>query len=249
MRRQRTLRDAISCVGVGFHSGTRVALTFRPAAPGSGIRFRRADRGSRDWIEASLENARAAPGGTSLGGAAAGRVGGTAPVLAALAVAGIDNADIEVTAAEIPVLEGGVKRLTLLLGCAGHVEQEVPTPIMEVLAPIVVEQGGATARLEPCSGFEIGDGTGAARTGEEILADPGPHDGCLHLIEALADLSLLPARLQARFVGIAADAALRLDLLRQLMDRSWAWRLVPAMPGSLSATAEPAPSCAPACAG
>lgn len=156
MRRQRTLRHSIGCVGVGLHSGARVGLTLRPAAEGSGIRFRRLDRPGSAGIPAHCGHLVAASAaGASLGEGEVARVRMVEHLLAALAVCEIDNAQIELGGPELPVMDGSARPFVLLIECAGIVEQSRPAARLEVLRPVSVDEGGRQARFEPAPRLEL----------------------------------------------------------------------------------------------
>jgi UDP-3-O-[3-hydroxymyristoyl] N-acetylglucosamine deacetylase len=162
--RQRTLKEAIGCVGVGLHGGREVALTLHPAAPGSGIRFRRGDLGVD--IPARFDAVADTRLCTEI--AAADRpdaaIGTIEHVMAALAGCGIDNAVVEVDGPEIPILDGSAAPFVFLIDCAGVVEQEAPRRVIEILHPIEVRAGRACAALLPARGPE------AAMAGELEMA-------------------------------------------------------------------------------
>ena len=147
--RQRTLKTAIGCVGVGVHSGKDARLTLRPAPADHGIVFRRTDLG-RDIparhdtvIDTRLCTVIADPG------MASARVGTIEHLMAALAGACIDNAIVEIDGPEVPILDGSSAPFAFLLDCAGTQEQAAPRPVIEVLRPVRVEAGEASASLEP----------------------------------------------------------------------------------------------------
>jgi UDP-3-O-[3-hydroxymyristoyl] N-acetylglucosamine deacetylase len=275
MRRQKTLRHVIGCGGVGLHSGARVGLTLRPGAEGSGIRFRRVDRPGAEAIPARLDQVVEADIGTSLCPKRGAGVHMVERLMAALAACEITNALVEISGPELPAMDGSALPFVRLIECAGTVEQELPVPELEVLRPVSVAAGGAYARLEPASGLELvverRDGTAprppfrfafspeackrelvAARDGagrmaaggaeEERFADEPVRHEALH---ALGDLSLIPARLEGRYVHGGAGPALRRLLLRRLLADVGAWRLsATALPPTpvMAAAARLAPS-------
>jgi UDP-3-O-[3-hydroxymyristoyl] N-acetylglucosamine deacetylase len=155
--RQRTLAAAIGCVGVGLHSGKRVKLELLPAEPGAGIVFRRTDMGLD--IPARFDNVTDTRLCTMLSHPDAPdvRVGTVEHVMAALAACGIDNAVVAVDGPEVPVLDGSSAPFIFLLDCAGIVEQDAPTRIIEILRPIRVTEGEAFVELRPVvsDGFEM----------------------------------------------------------------------------------------------
>ena len=155
MLRQRTLKNTIRATGVGLHSGEKVYLTLRPAPPDTGIVFRRVD------LEPVLEvPARAALvsettlcTGLSCEGA---KVQTVEHLLSAMAGLGIDNAYVELTAAEIPIMDGSAGPFVFLLQSAGIVEQHAPKRFIRIRKPVEVRDGDKFARFEPHDGFRIG---------------------------------------------------------------------------------------------
>ena len=147
--RQRTLKTAIDCVGVGVHSGQRVTLTLRPAAADHGIVFRRIDLDR--VVEARFDHVTDTRLCTVLADPAmpSARVGTVEHLMAALSALGIDNARIDVDGPEIPILDGSAAPFVFLLDCAGSVEQDTPRRVIEVRRPVRVAQGEAWAELRP----------------------------------------------------------------------------------------------------
>lgn len=147
--RQRTLKAAISCVGVGVHSGQRANLAIFPAAAGHGIVFRRTDLGVD--VAARFDNVCDTHLCTVLADPdrPAARIGTVEHLMAALAGLGIDNALIEVDGPEIPILDGSAGPFLFLLDCAGSVEQDAPRRVIAVRRPVRVTAGDAYAELRP----------------------------------------------------------------------------------------------------
>ena len=147
--RQQTLRNPISCSGVGLHSGRKVSLRLLAAPADSGIVFRRTDLGIDiaarfDHVaDTRLSTVLAAPGNRQA------RVGTVEHVMAALAGCGIDNAVVELDGPEVPVLDGSAAPFVFLIDCAGRAEQSAPRGMIEVLRRVRVEQGAAFAELRP----------------------------------------------------------------------------------------------------
>lgn len=245
MRRQKTVRHVIGCVGVGLHSGARVGLTLRPAEPASGIRFRRVDRPGAPTIPARLDQAGYHGDVTCLGTRPMPTVRMVEHLLAALAVCEIDNALVDISGPELPVMDGSALPFVLLIECAGTVEQSAPVAELEVLRTVSLCEGDAEARLEPADGLHL-EVSGAAaampfslrfspESGRRELASARDahgdgerfaDEGLRHAaLDALGDLALIPARLRARFVGANAGAGLRQRLLRRLLAEPDAWRL------------------------
>jgi UDP-3-O-[3-hydroxymyristoyl] N-acetylglucosamine deacetylase len=146
---QRTLKTSIDCVGVGLHSGRRVRLALRPAPVGHGIVFRRSDLG-RD-IPARFDHVIDTRLCTVLGLAddPAARVSTVEHVMAALSGAGIHNAVVELDGPEVPILDGSAESFVFLIDCAGIVEQDAFTNIIEVQRRIRVAEGDAFVELRP----------------------------------------------------------------------------------------------------
>jgi UDP-3-O-[3-hydroxymyristoyl] N-acetylglucosamine deacetylase len=147
--RQRTLKAAIDCVGVGVHSGRRVTLAIRPAPVDHGIVFRRADLGR--VIAARLDNVTDTRLCTTLAdpAMASARIGTVEHLMAALSGLAIDNALIEVDGPEVPILDGSAAPFVFLLDCAGSVEQDALRRVIEIRRPVRVTSGASWAELRP----------------------------------------------------------------------------------------------------
>ena len=146
--RQRTLKASIGCVGVGLHSGCRVSLTLRPAAPDHGIVFRRGDLGVD--IPARFDRVVATALSTTLAAREA-CVGTVEHVMAALAGCGIDNALVELDGPEPPILDGSAAPYVFLIDCAGVVEQDALRSVIRICRPVRVSDGDAFVELRPSS--------------------------------------------------------------------------------------------------
>lgn len=159
--RQRTLKTAIDCVGVGVHSGRRVNLTIRPAAADQGIVFRRTDLGRE--IKARFDNVADTHLCTVLAdpSMASARVGTVEHLMAALSALAIDNALIDVDGPEIPILDGSAAPFVFLLDCAGSVELDAPRRVIEICRTVRVTAKDAWAELRPLAP--------ATRTAEPVL--------------------------------------------------------------------------------
>jgi UDP-3-O-[3-hydroxymyristoyl] N-acetylglucosamine deacetylase len=150
---QQTLKTAIGCRGIGLHSGERVAMTLHPAAPDTGIVFRRP--GSAAEIRANWANTIASPLSTVLSNGEGNRVGTVEHLMAALAGAAIDNAIIELDGREVPIMDGSAAPFLFLIECAGVVEQDAARRAIKVLKEVSVTEDGATAALLPDHGFSM----------------------------------------------------------------------------------------------
>ena len=155
MIRQRTLKNIIRATGVGLHTGNKVFLTLRPAAPDSGIVFRRVDLNPPVDIPACPARVGDTRLSTTLeaGGA---RVSTVEHLLSAFAGLGIDNAYVDVSAAEVPIMDGSAGPFVFLLQSAGIEEQNRPKRFIRIKRPLSVEDGDKFARFEPYNGFRVG---------------------------------------------------------------------------------------------
>jgi UDP-3-O-[3-hydroxymyristoyl] N-acetylglucosamine deacetylase len=156
--RQRTLKTSAHTVGIGLHSGAKVALTLRPAAADSGIVFRRTDLDPPVSIAVDAF----AVGDTRMASTLehdGARVGTVEHLMSALAGLGIDNCFIDVDAAEIPIMDGAAASFVFLIQSAGIVEQNAARRFIRVLEPVEVREGEGDdliwARLEPHDGFRL----------------------------------------------------------------------------------------------
>jgi UDP-3-O-[3-hydroxymyristoyl] N-acetylglucosamine deacetylase len=149
---QKTLKSSIHCRGVALHSGARVAMTLHPAAPDSGIVFRRSDRGGAE-VRAHWRNAVEQPLCTRLEDGQGLSVATVEHLLAALAGLEIDNVLIELDGPEVPGMDGSAAPFVFLVDCAGVVEQDAPRRAIKVLKPVSVGEHGKSASLDPHDRF------------------------------------------------------------------------------------------------
>ncbi|HMN93489.1 MAG TPA: UDP-3-O-acyl-N-acetylglucosamine deacetylase [Hydrogenophaga sp.] len=178
---QRTLRSLTKAVGVGLHSGQRVELTLRPAAPDTGIVFRRVDLPEPVEIPVnarSVTDTRLAST-ISNGGA---KVHTIEHLMSACAGLGLDNLYVDITAEEVPILDGSAASFVYLLQSAGVVQQPVPKRFVRVLRPVEVREGAGAqlkwARLEPYHGYKLSfeiefDHPAVSSTGQRFEFDFG----------------------------------------------------------------------------
>lgn len=154
MIRQRTLKNVIRATGVGLHTGEKVYLTLRPAAADTGIVFRRIDLTEPVEIRACPENVTDTRLSTTLefGGA---RVSTVEHLMSAFAGLGIDNAYVDLTAPEVPIMDGSAGPFVFLLQSAGVAEQSAPKRFIRIRQSIVVDEGDKWARFEPFEGFKV----------------------------------------------------------------------------------------------
>ena len=154
MIRQRTLKNVIRATGVGLHTGEKVYLTLRPAAPDSGIIFRRVDLDEPVEIPAIPENV----GDTTLSTTLIKdgvRISTVEHLLSAMAGLGIDNAYVDLNAAEVPIMDGSAGPFVFLIQSAGIEEQNAPKRFIRIKKPVKVQDGDKWVRFEPFDGFKV----------------------------------------------------------------------------------------------
>lgn len=157
---QRTLKESISCSGIGLHQGHKVSMTMHPAAPDTGIVFRRTDPAGRNSEIPALWNAvvdtRLC---TTIGNQDGVTISTTEHLVAALAGMGVDNVLVEVDAPELPVMDGSSESFVFLIECAGLVDLDAPRRVLEIFRPVTIGDARKSAALLPATGqslsFEI----------------------------------------------------------------------------------------------
>ena len=157
MIKQRTLKNSIKATGVGLHTGDKVLLNLRPAAPNTGIVFRRTDLDPVAEVEARADHV----GDTSLSTTLVKngvRVSTVEHLLSAFAGLGIDNAYVDVSAPEVPIMDGSAAPFVFLIQSAGIVEQNAPKRFVRILKPIQVTDGEKKAAFVPFDGFKVSFG-------------------------------------------------------------------------------------------
>ena len=158
MLRQRTLKSQTRAIGVGLHSGQRVELTLRPAAPDTGIVFRRVDLPVPVEIAMSAESVSDTRMATTASRGTA-KVATVEHLMSACAGLGIDNLIVDITAEEVPILDGSAASFLFLLQNAGVVWQDAPRRFIRVTHPVEIRDGeGASARwarLESYHGYRL----------------------------------------------------------------------------------------------
>jgi UDP-3-O-[3-hydroxymyristoyl] N-acetylglucosamine deacetylase len=154
MIRQRTLRNSIKATGVGLHTGDKVLLTLCPAPVDTGIVFRRTDLNPVAEIPARADLVGETTLSTCLVHGDA-RVSTIEHLLSAMAGLGIDNAYVDVTAPEIPIMDGSAAPFVFLLQSAGIVEQHAAKKFIRVRKEVTVTDGDKTASFLPLEGFKI----------------------------------------------------------------------------------------------
>ena len=154
MVKQRTLKNAIQATGVGLHTGEKVYMTLHPSAPDTGVVFRRTDLDPVVEIPAKAKNV----GDTTLSTTLVKdgvRVSTIEHLMSALAGMGIDNVTVDVSASEIPIMDGSAAPFVFLLQSAGIEEQDAPKKFVRVKRPVTVKQDGKEATFKPFDGFKI----------------------------------------------------------------------------------------------
>ncbi len=150
---QRTLRRQVACAGIGLHSGNKVNLTLKPAAPDTGIRFRRVDLGGVE-IPATMASLSATYYATGLRNDGA-TVDTIEHLLAALVSQGVDNVVVELDHAEVPIMDGSSAPFVYLIQEAGVKVQSEPRRYLKVLRPITASRGDAVMSVYPADAFKI----------------------------------------------------------------------------------------------
>lgn len=154
MLRQRTLKTAIRATGVGLHSGDKVYMTLRPAAENSGITFRRVDLDEPVDIPARAELVNETMLGTTLSKDGV-KVATVEHLMSALAGLGIDNLTVDLSAPEVPIMDGSAGPFVFLLQSAGIEEQNAAKRFFRVKRKVRVEEGDKWAQFTPFNGFKV----------------------------------------------------------------------------------------------
>ena len=157
MIKQRTIKNIIKATGIGLHSGKKVYLTLRPAPVNTGIIFIRTDLDSVVDIHADGRNVSDTMLSTTLG-SGEHRVSTVEHLMSAMAGLGIDNAYIEVSAGEIPVMDGSAAPFIFLIQSAGIQEQTAPKRFIRIKTPVTVKDGDKEATFKPFDGFKVSFG-------------------------------------------------------------------------------------------
>ncbi|SBT06865.1 UDP-3-O-acyl N-acetylglucosamine deacetylase [Candidatus Accumulibacter aalborgensis] len=183
MLKQRTLKSIVRAAGVGLHSGGKVSISLRPAAPGTGVVFRRIDLDPVVDLPASARLV----GDTRMCSCLehdGAKVGTIEHLMSAFAGLGIDNAFVDLDAAELPILDGSASPFVFLIQSAGIEEQPVAKKFIRVKRRIEVQEKDASgdkwARLDPCDGFRLSFSIGfnhpaIDRTGQSVTIDFAEH--------------------------------------------------------------------------
>src|SRR6187401_2582295 len=153
MDAQRTLRRAVSCAGIGLHSGKKVTLSLKPAPADHGIRFRRADLGGLE-IPATVTNLGGIQYATGLSHSQ-GSVETIEHLLAALVSLGVDNVIVELNHPEVPIMDGSAAPFIYLIHEAGLKRLASPKRFLKVIRPIALSRGDKRIALYPSDHFKV----------------------------------------------------------------------------------------------
>lgn len=145
---QRTLKQSVVFSGVGLHSGSQSTVSIVPAKAGSGILFRRTDRGDGSAIKASWESISITDLSTSIGNGD-NRISTIEHLMAALAGLGIGNVLVEIDGPEVPILDGSAKNYVESFEKAGIVVQSEPRKVFKIEKPFLYEEGEKAIKMEP----------------------------------------------------------------------------------------------------
>ncbi|MCG1041353.1 UDP-3-O-acyl-N-acetylglucosamine deacetylase [Mycetohabitans sp. B8] len=203
MLKQRTIKSIVKTVGIGLHSGRKVELTLRPAAANTGIVFCRTDLAVPVDIPASAMSV----GDTRLASVLekdGARVSTVEHLMSACAGLGIDNLYVDVTAEEIPIMDGSAASFVFLIQSAGIDEQAAAKQFIKVTRPVQVRDADKFARLEPYFGFKLKftinfRHPAVDKTGQELEVD-------------FADTSYVREIARARTFGFAHEV----EMMREL---------------------------------
>ncbi|HEY1773153.1 MAG TPA: UDP-3-O-acyl-N-acetylglucosamine deacetylase [Gammaproteobacteria bacterium] len=154
MLKQRTLKNSIRATGVGLHTGEKVYMTLRPAAPNTGIMFRRVDLDPPAEVHADALKVSETTLGTTITEGDV-KVSTIEHLLSALAGLGIDNCHVDLSAPEVPIMDGSAGPFVFLLQSAGIEEQNAHKRFIRIKSPVEVRDGDKWARFEPFDGFKV----------------------------------------------------------------------------------------------
>jgi UDP-3-O-[3-hydroxymyristoyl] N-acetylglucosamine deacetylase len=203
--KQRTLKNVIHATGVGLHTGDKVAITLRPAAPDSGIVFRRVDLDPPVEIKALPHHVRDTRLSSTLEVDGV-RVATVEHLMSALAGLGVDNVYVDLNASEVPILDGSAGPFVFLLQSAGIVEQPALKKFIRIKKSVEVRDGDKWVKFEPYHGFKVEfaidfDHPVIEHTGKSVSIDFASDSyireisrartfGFMHEVEALRNMGL-----------------------------------------------------------
>jgi UDP-3-O-[3-hydroxymyristoyl] N-acetylglucosamine deacetylase len=181
MLAQRTLKSLSKAVGVGMHSGQRVELTLRPAPPDTGVVFRRVDLPEPVEIPVHTEAVTDTRMASTISNGGA-KVATIEHLMSAAAGLGLDNLYVDITAEEVPILDGSSASFVYLLQSAGIAVQAAPKRFIRIKKPVEVREGEGRnlkwARLDPYHGYKLSfeiefDHPAVTSTGQRVEFDMG----------------------------------------------------------------------------
>ena len=224
---QKTLKAPIHCRGIGLHSGAHIEMTLHPAAPDTGIRFRRRDLGTTE-IRAHWRNVVDSSLCTTLGNGKGVSIATVEHLMAAFGGLEVDNVLVELNGPEVPVMDGSAAPFVFLIECAGLVEQDAPRRAVRVLKPVSVGTPGKSAALVPDDGFSVSfaiDFACDAIRRQELTLSPSPENfkeglspartfGFLHEVDQMRAAGLARGGSLANAVVISGDRILNEEGLR-----------------------------------
>lgn len=156
MNLQTTIKNRVSCAGIGLHTGARVNMTVAPAGDDAGIQFRRTDVPDRDNLVPARHDLVTQTGyGTVLTNRAGVQIATVEHVLAALAGLGVDNALIELDGPEVPIMDGSAAPFVFLIECAGLKRLRRPRRALQILDEIEIVEGDKRVALKPSDRFTV----------------------------------------------------------------------------------------------
>jgi len=153
--RQRTIKNVIRATGVGMHNGKKVVMTLRPAPVNTGIVFRRIDLEPVFEIRAEPDKVGDTALSTTLVGRDGIRVATIEHLMSALAGMGIDNLYVDLTASEVPIMDGSAGPFVFLIQSAGIAEQAAPKRFIRIRKPLELREDDKWVRCEPWDGFRV----------------------------------------------------------------------------------------------
>ncbi len=154
IQQQRTLKNVIRATGVGLHTGEKVFLTLRPAPVNTGVVFRRVDHNPVIEIPARAENVGDTRLSTTLKSDGV-QVSTVEHLMSALAGLGIDNVYIDLTASEVPIMDGSAAPFVFLIQSAGIQMQSSPKRFIRITRPVEIKEEGKWVRFQPYDGFRV----------------------------------------------------------------------------------------------
>ncbi|HEX6959544.1 MAG TPA: UDP-3-O-acyl-N-acetylglucosamine deacetylase [Ferrovibrio sp.] len=152
---QKTLKNRIKCSGIGLHSGAKVHLVLHPAAPDTGVVFRRIDLPGQPLVRTRFDQVSDLRMCTTVSAGEGVTIATVEHLMAALSGMGVDNVLIDIDGPEVPVMDGSSAPFVFLIECADLIEQVAPRRYLKILKPVEVRDGAASAALVPGDGFVI----------------------------------------------------------------------------------------------